>query len=460
MDGAHLANTNIEPLVINQPVGFMTENDEHALQLKDELADWLYTKEPVPLEFEDEPGRTYFAVVHNTVEDFEKIIDFRQGTIQFLCVDPYGYGPEITETFPFGFPVRTITNEGTANAKPIIEMTAKESTTYALVQNQDDTLEIDGESYPKYLMIGRPHEVDQEPFEKYQRRFHANGSNLVGWSNASNSDIDGGTVDGNITTRGGQFVADSYGTGSNWHGPALKATLDAPVQDFRLSAYLNFYNLAEAAMIGRIEIYLLDVNGNAVGKMALIDRSASRANVFAELRAGDRDANDMIINENGNKPGTWNNFSGVMRLEREWDNLRNENIWSAYIGMRASDGTEYGRRIVSAHRDGGQHNAQVAQIVMHFGVVGDHEPIGSNSGISSLILDEIVQEPEGVPWVMHEGDKVKFDCNTGKVFLNDEQRNDLLDRGFDFFDLVKGENRLVVDPSIFDTKVRYKPTYR
>src|SRR5699024_8154600 len=138
--------------------------------------------------------RTYYAEVEGTVEDFEKFVDQRKGVITFLCSDPYSYGEEQTITFPFGFPVRTITNEGTAIAKPIIEMTAKESTTYALVQNQDDTLNIDGESYPKYLMIGRPHEVDQTPFEKYQRRFHANGSNLVGWSDASNSDIDGGTV--------------------------------------------------------------------------------------------------------------------------------------------------------------------------------------------------------------------------------------------------------------------------
>ncbi|WP_188859565.1 distal tail protein Dit, partial [Oceanobacillus indicireducens] len=258
MPGAHLQSSQTQPLVINQPIGFKAEDDEYALQLKDELADWLITDKPVPLEFDDEPGRVYFAVVENTLDDFEKMATLRKGTIQFVCPDSFGYGPELTHRFSSD--VRTITNKGTAKAKPIIEMTAKESVTYALIQNQNDLEQLGDEWYPKYLMLGKPHEVDETPFERYVRRYYTNANTLVGWTKASNSDIDGGTVAGNIVSRNNRFVADSYGTGSNWHGPAIKTSLESPIRDFRLSAFVGFMNQAQAAMVGRLEIYLLDVN--------------------------------------------------------------------------------------------------------------------------------------------------------------------------------------------------------
>lgn len=92
--GARLKSTDIEPLPIVQPIGFIVGKDEDELKLKDELAEWLVTEEPAPLQFDDEPGRTYYAAVQNTLEDFGKFINQRSGTIQFICPDPYGYGSE------------------------------------------------------------------------------------------------------------------------------------------------------------------------------------------------------------------------------------------------------------------------------------------------------------------------------------------------------------------------------
>lgn len=460
MDGAHLQSSETEPLLISQPVGFKVSSDEHALQLKEELAEWLITDEPVPLEFDDEPGRIYYAIVENTLDDFEKIATLRQGTIQFICPDPFSYGPEITRHL---LPdVSTIKNEGTANAKPIIEMTAKESVTYALIQNQNDLEQLGDEWYPKYLMIGKPHEVDETPFERYVRRYYTNANTLVGWTKASNSDIDGGTVAGNIVSRNNRFVADSYGTGSNWHGPAIKTSLESPIQDFRLSAFVGFLNQQQAAMVGRLEIYLLDVNGNAVAKMALKDTSATRAAVFAEMRAGDRETNDMIISGFPARETGWNNFSGQLRISREWDDKKKENVWSAYVALvDTSTRRHHGRRIVSEWRDGGKYSRNVAQIVVHMGAVGTHTPVHANSGVSSIILEEIIQEPAGIPYIAHKDDVITFDCVTRDVYLNGEPVPDLMeDFGWSYFDLVKGDNQLVVHPSAFDTTVRYRPPYR
>lgn len=70
MPGAYVGSKETGVLYITQPVGFIVKDDEHALQLKDELSEWLVTKEAVPLEFDDEPGRTYYAEIEGTIEDF------------------------------------------------------------------------------------------------------------------------------------------------------------------------------------------------------------------------------------------------------------------------------------------------------------------------------------------------------------------------------------------------------
>src|SRR5699024_2717501 len=123
----HLAGTKTEPIVIRQPIGFIVADDDDALEKKDELSEWLYTEEPVVLEFSDEKGRHYYAVIQNTLSDFERFLKQRKGTLEFLCVDPYSYGPQETHTFTES---TTIINKGTANALPIIELRPSADTTF------------------------------------------------------------------------------------------------------------------------------------------------------------------------------------------------------------------------------------------------------------------------------------------------------------------------------------------
>lgn len=93
-NGYRLKKTVREPLQILQPIGYVVEGDEHALNIKDELAKWLITDNLAPLEFDDEPGRTYWVLVQNTIEDFERFAYLRRGTIKFISF--YATGKEHT----------------------------------------------------------------------------------------------------------------------------------------------------------------------------------------------------------------------------------------------------------------------------------------------------------------------------------------------------------------------------
>src|SRR5690625_7908157 len=130
MSGAHLAGSRAEVMRVEQPVGFVVKNDEHALQIKDELAEWLITNEPVPLTFDDEPNRTYYAVIEGTIDDFDRFVNQRSGVITFLLPDPYGYGNEKTYELPSD--IEMIENNGTAPSDPIFELAAKEKSTFAM----------------------------------------------------------------------------------------------------------------------------------------------------------------------------------------------------------------------------------------------------------------------------------------------------------------------------------------
>ncbi|WP_062323693.1 distal tail protein Dit [Halolactibacillus sp. JCM 19043] len=97
--GAYIQSSKTDVLYINQPVGFIVEDDVDALDKLDQLKSWLLTSEPVELQFPDEPDRVYYAKVEGDISDFARFGNQRRGTITFICPDPYAYGPERIYTF-------------------------------------------------------------------------------------------------------------------------------------------------------------------------------------------------------------------------------------------------------------------------------------------------------------------------------------------------------------------------
>src|SRR5699024_7160359 len=185
MDGAYLESTKIDPLLISQPIVFETKGDANALELKDELASWLYTDRAVTLNFDDEPDRIYYAVVQNTLADFEKISQFRRGTIEFLVLDGYGYGPEQSYNLE---DIAMVENKGTSPADPIFELTAKKKSTFAMV-----SLGADEDS--EYNLIGTPADVDEKIVDSRILSFNERGETLDLWD-APGSKFDNGKVTG------------------------------------------------------------------------------------------------------------------------------------------------------------------------------------------------------------------------------------------------------------------------
>src|SRR5690606_37047189 len=123
------------------------KNKEELRKKIDAVSAIIETTEKVPIVFPDEPDMTYYGEYAGVEESVEyHHVGIHRGTI-YILRDKFKYGPEKSvETTSDTFIVE---NEGTAEAEPIIELTATEKATFAMVATGDE-----------YNLIGRPADAD------------------------------------------------------------------------------------------------------------------------------------------------------------------------------------------------------------------------------------------------------------------------------------------------------------
>lgn len=461
MHGAHLTSHRLEPLIIEVPIGFKVKNDEDALSLKDELASWLYTANPAPLEFEDEPGRIYYAVVQNTIDDFERMAWLRQGTIQFLCVDPFAYGSE--QSYSIASNLLRLANEGTAMTYPVFDLVVKEDSTRVSITNLDN-LTPSGES--RSIILGQNQLVGQTPVERKKLVMHDTMQSTNGWQGALS--VDSGYVSGTMATDHEGFYAESYGDeseekpsgGDVWIGPSLQKSLPKPLNSFIADIYIKNMNHWDGANMdltpratGIIEVYMRDINDNMVCKFQFGDLSVNAyENVATFVTNGGR------VKQLPSKPGGWDNFDGIIQI------VRDTGYYYPYIAVLDKDGThirakEFGRIIPLAFGHGAGSN-EVASIQV--AIRKPHSAKRMPQRIKEIKVWDFIGEFEypdnSVPVLFKAGDRLHIDVAKGLVLLNGERRNDLFSLETDFFGLIEGLNTLEFSENVQGT-VTFKNRY-
>nr|WP_258469534.1 distal tail protein Dit [Priestia megaterium] len=439
--GGYLSNSKVKPRVISVPVLLKKKNFPDLQKLKEDLADWLITDKEEPLIFDDEEDRTYYAVVNDEL-DLDEMVRYGHGTIEFICPDPYKYGEEQSHEFTDN--ILNVTNNGTVEADHVIELEVLDNpltfSTFIMVQNQDN----------QYMLIGDPLDVESESYQRYERLLYSSADSLVGWTTAGTGEIDG-MVSGTMEAVNNRFQAADYGSGSGWHGPAIKQSLPETVQDFRLQTWITLDN--SGTTVGRIELYLLDVNGNQIAKISMKDAKSGERLGYGEARAGGPLDNHFLISEYGDRKGNWNNFAGILRIEREGQH------WSAFFGIGNAQNGYHARRRAYWTDTRDKYNTPIAQVVVHMGQYGSHAPCVG--GIYSASVDKINHQEYGTPVIVQTGDLVRFDTKNEDVWINGISCKDILDFGSDFFNLKPGDNQLIVLPDgNFKTTLKYRDTFR
>ena len=112
--------------------------------------------------------------------------------------------------------------------------------------------------------------MEERTVEKERLVMHDEMKTMVGWTqNGSNTDE--GENTGTLKSDGERFVIDNFGAGSKWHGGVARKSLKEPLQDFTVEAIVECWNQNSAKSMGRVEIYLLDVNSDVIGKMTMAE---------------------------------------------------------------------------------------------------------------------------------------------------------------------------------------------
>ncbi|MEC3884578.1 distal tail protein Dit [Halobacillus sp. HZG1] len=388
--------------------------------------------------FTDEDKYFYATLsVHDVPEEDSNTLI---GKITFLCSNPVKYGEE-DEAYLSSTDATTVFIEGTANTKPIFELEVLNKLTYALVAKDDS----------EYMMIGQPYDIENQEYEKYENVLFEDASSLTGWASANAGEVNG-TIAGEMKSNGYRFQTVDYGVGSSWHGPAIKQGLSNAITDFRVEAKVTFRN-TEAKDIGRLEIYGLDVHGNQLFKLAMKDILGGKKQSFGEVRAGGGSTNHFLIAEAGDKGWEWNDFEGVLRIERDGKH------WTAYIARMNDEGLHTASRTREWDDNEGKFTADLAQIVLHTSQNGTYQ--APMQGIDSVRVEKINQQSTGVPYIAGPGDKIVFNHRTKEIFINGEIRKDLKNLGARHFSLPPGYNIVSVLPK-GDVKgvVKWNPTYR
>ena len=405
--GARLQSTDTDPFVINQPVGFIVNDDQDALSKKDELASWLRTKKEVTLELSDEPGRTYYAVVQNTLEDFSRFVDQRKGTIQFLCLDPHSYGASITEPVTDGM---LLLNEGTAPAYPEFTFDVTEDLTQFSLTNES-IQNSRGES--PSMMVGFPQAIDQQKFVREELIFQDGMSDTSSWTTAT--EVDNGYITGEMGVDSEGFYPSKVGEEvlpNNWQGPSLMKGIGQSLQDFRIDILLHLENIGNDTT-GIFDFYARDANGNVVGKIGLGDAWAGKQENFGFVQLGDY-SNGFKRNANPDYPYGWNNFDGMLRMERE------QGKWMFYFAIIRSDGTHDWRRWIPYPDNEGNYTAPITDIQVYTRLWPLTDKAGMHiKGIKIYKLNQPNQTTE-IPIIARAGDKLTVNMKNAQVRRNGE----------------------------------------
>jgi len=435
-------------MIIHQPSGFKFKDDEDMLSKKDELAEWLFTESVVPLQFDDEPGRTYHAVVQNSIDDFSRFADLRQGTIQFLVPDGYGYGEEKTSEFQSDSII--VNNKGTAEADPIFELTAKKKATFAMISNGSE----------EYNLIGTPADDDVQEVDVRTTVLYENGSTLDQWQHTNNrgmiaddSNID--SLDGELGTDGAGIRIERNGTPRNGQrGGAIFRELDTAIQDFEIESTFDIISRRDVENF-RTMIYFLDENMNNIGHIGIKDNSRNQKRRVPLAQLGMHNRGVGILGDSSmrmdNAPDTTLFYLRVKREGKRfnfyigfWRNNRHEIVWNETFNDVNNE-----------------FQGRLKYITLFIGTYQDR-PTPNRNRINSVEVFELSQATvDQTPYILYPGDVVLFDHKNDDILVNGEPRNDLKNFGGSFFKLKKGENMLTVTPeNVFDTKVTFRDKFR
>lgn len=438
------------------------ENTDWIWDLAHDINSWLVSDEEEELIFDHETDITYYAFVSGETP-LEKSYTHGTFDLTFVCPDPYGYGPEFESAEITASPTN-VTIAGYEPTHPIVVANFTEPSTYFTLATKH-----------AHIHLGSPAGVTETKVAKEVKRISDRMTSLASWVN--HGTIENGTPSGSFRASGYAFEVQDFGTGTEWHGPCVKRSVATPFQNFKMEARLQFASYRQNE-VGRMDIYMLDVNGNIIARIGVRDAWGNERTTI-EARAGNllngktlvhfvgdiRTKKRKVVTKKKVKGktvdttsyvtdgwSTYSDFYGMLRMTRigkRWT------VYSAKIDKKT--GRHHTRKTVGWTDTKSLYTDQVAGIAIHIGQHGT-KPVINSTRFYDIILTQInTVTTEDVPEIIDAGDEITIDCETGAVLKNGEQFTEELHISSEFFPLNPGINNIAFEP---DDKCNIKVYHR
>jgi len=459
--GSHFVNRKYNNRIFTVEYTIIADKPEDVMYLADDLADWLDYTTPRAVVFNAKPNIVYYGIVDNA-SDIAEFGKSGKGTFTINCFDPHGYGPTRKLTYTPSLTEPTMfSNGGNRACSPIIEVKFKKALTdFAIVTDSDA------------VYFGDPYDpVEKTPTDLSPRRLYDTMQTTNGWQNGTY--IDEGQVAGTFANTGDSFVQAEANYGSyngGWHGAAMVKDIGRQIKDFHLESRI-IHNSTKFAQAGRVEIYLLDINGGVVAKISLRDTSTTGQMPVFKARAGTDNAGTTFVNYSGKtrmltkekigkdtymygEENSFRNFYGELHLTRRGTK------WTAKIvRISLETGDEINSYSKSWTDSRKKYTKEIAAVQVHVGQYKSVTPTAELK-ITHLEISEYLSKPtpDAIDYVFRPGDILKVDMNTGNITKNGKRYFQDLYPTSSFFKFAPGINGLSFsNPSAVETAtVSYK----
>ncbi|EPD5382871.1 distal tail protein Dit [Staphylococcus pseudintermedius] len=418
----------------------------------DEVVSWLTTNEPVPLIFDREPDKIYYAMTTGGL-DPSYFVTFAKVKANFVCLDPYKYAVDGNQNTAISDAVSVI-NSGTADTPVIVEARALQNSNYYMISKGDED----------YFMIGDD-DLDK-PLKDYSPLILEDESQtLSGWNKQSTIDFTDNQTGGKV---GGSFiVSDSKQSfylnndsvsGNGWNGAMYKRSFSKQAQDFTTTVKFGINQKNKGAV--RFAQYIYDSDNRVIASIGYTNPNAKQAIGTIIVTLFDQSGNQQTIYKYKNNPSLYklDSFVVYIRLTRK-DDVFTVKSWKYKefpYPLRKKAFDEHERQFV----DGGNFYQRPVVALSLYSAKN-----GSNNVMPLYIFGTYTRELLPRPinardMIIKKGDLITIDMATKNVLVNEESFLSEKTFGSNYFNVDKGHTELVINPpGIFDTTVKWQDRF-
>lgn len=453
------------------------------------------------LVLDNDPLWTYYGAFSD-ISDYDWINGYTyKTTLTFICSDPYKYGRQIDRNI-VGNSLK-FTPDGQQSTYPIFSAIAQNDATWCGLTTPDQFLYVGGKVNV---------ETGEIPTTLYNPVLMDTAQNMSLWQRQSGDtfkDVDNGVVgkgsyfkqsDDDINVKD---FGENTGKSTGWYGPAIKRMMTKQLENWKVTfrvQSMNNYKRAE----NKLELYLLDSAGKAVGKLGIKDNgegSEQEINIQVyqsngtvksvgsfkptvknkksvalskKQKVAKTDSKGKVtytyvtlketLNEN-NSTNDFTDFYGNITLEK----IGNK-FYAEVVKLDTKTRNEIGNWTSMWTDEYDTFKSDVAGFIVYAGkraIEEDKQSISYKANYlafcdlkvferTEIKQDTIIStSPEIIIW---SGDELVFDCEKGRIYKNGQLFMDAMHIGSDFIELIGGVQTEIVFADGFDWTMHYPPT--